>query len=147
MQCTEFTHKSRYSCDANGSVQFLFQNLKPSLVNAVRLKGSVKPISVLTTGLPTSEDITHVDLKFLKAPPLVRKQRNELFIGVFSTGNNFDRRMAVRRSWMQFEAVRSGNVTVRFFVGQVYFGFKEKFFLMNLIVAKFAYVCVVYMML
>lgn len=94
------------------------QNLKPSLVNAVRLKGSVKPISVLSTGLPTSEDITHVDLKFLKAPPLVRKQRNELFIGVFSTGNNFDRRMAVRRSWMQFEAVRSGNVTVRFFVGQ-----------------------------
>lgn len=94
------------------------QNLKPSLVNSVRLKGSVKPISILATGLPTSEDITHVDLKFLKAPPLVRKQRNELFIGVFSTGNNFDRRMAVRRSWMQYEAVRSGNVTVRFFVGQ-----------------------------
>lgn len=94
------------------------QNLKPSLVNAVRLKGSVKPISVLATGLPTSEDIAHVDLKFLKAPPLVRKQKNELFIGVFSTGNNFDRRMAVRRSWMQFEEVRSGNVTVRFFVGQ-----------------------------
>ncbi|KAI5059483.1 hypothetical protein GOP47_0025802 [Adiantum capillus-veneris] len=94
------------------------QNLKPSLVNAVRLKGSVKPISILATGLPTSEDITHVDLKFLKAPPLVRKQRNELFIGVFSTGNNFDRRMAVRRSWMQYEAVRSGKVTVRFFVGQ-----------------------------
>eukprot|EP00250_Pteridium_aquilinum_P011658 c20220_g1_i1 orf=381-2360(-) len=94
------------------------QNLKPSLVNAVRLRGSVKPISVLATGLPTSEDIAHVDLKFLKAPPLVRKQRNELFIGVFSTGNNFDRRMAVRRSWMQYEAVRSGNVTVRFFVGQ-----------------------------
>ncbi|MCO5611185.1 hypothetical protein L7F22_065435 [Adiantum nelumboides] len=95
------------------------QNLKPSLVNAVRLKGSVKPISILATRLPTSEDITHVDLKFLKAPPFVRKQCNELFIGVFSTGNNFDRRMAVRRSWMQYEAVRLGKVTVRFFVGQV----------------------------
>ncbi|KAH7306432.1 hypothetical protein KP509_22G011500 [Ceratopteris richardii] len=94
------------------------QNLKPSLVNAVRLKGSVRPISVFATGLPSSEDITQVDLKFLKAPPFVRKQRNELFVGVFSTGNNFDRRMAVRRSWMQYDAVRSGNVTVRFFVGQ-----------------------------
>lgn len=94
------------------------QNLKPSLVNGVRLKGSVKPISILATGLPASEDVTHVDLKFLKAPPLAQKQRKELFVGVFSTGNNFDRRMAVRRSWMQYETVRSGNVTVRFFVGQ-----------------------------
>ena len=89
------------------------------MVGGVRLKGSIKTISILATGLPASEDVTHADLEFLKAPPLRAKQRNELFIGVFSTGNNFDRRMAVRRTWMQYESVRSGNVTVRFFVGQV----------------------------
>ena len=96
-----------------------FQNLKPSLVSGIRLKGSVKTISILATGLPASEDVTHADLEFLKAPLLRPKQQNKLFIGVFSTGNNFDRRMAVRRTWMQYESVRSGNVTVRFFVGQV----------------------------
>lgn len=95
------------------------QNLEPSLANFVRLKGGVKPFSIIATGLPASEDVAQVlDLEFLKAPPLASKQRSELFIGVFSTGNNFDRRMAVRRSWMQYEAVRSGLVTVRFFVGQ-----------------------------
>ena len=43
----------------------------------------------------------------------------DLFIGIFSTANNFKRRMAVRRTWMQYDAVRSGKVVVRFFVGLV----------------------------
>ena len=85
----------------------------------MRLEGSVTPISILSTGLPTSEDISQIGLELLKAPRLPHKKTNELFIGVFSTANNFDRRMAVRRSWMQYEDVCSGKVTVRFFVGQV----------------------------
>ena len=101
------------------TISFGVQNLNPSLVNNVRLKGNVKPISILSTNLPTLEDIADVGLEFLEAPRLLPKRRTKLFIGVFSTANNFDRRMAVRRSWMQYETVRSGDVTVRFFVGQV----------------------------
>lgn len=77
-------------------------------------------ISVLASGLPTSEDSEHViDLEALKSPPLSSQKALDLFIGVFSTANNFKRRMAVRRTWMQYPAVRSGAVAVRFFVGLV----------------------------
>ncbi|GJN21418.1 hypothetical protein PR202_gb08890 [Eleusine coracana subsp. coracana] len=41
----------------------------------------------------------------------------DLLIGIFSTANNFKRRMAIRRTWMQYDAVRQGVVAVRFFVG------------------------------
>eukprot|EP00249_Psilotum_nudum_P006068 c19435_g1_i1 orf=620-2593(-) len=94
------------------------QNLEPSLVANVRLNGGLRLVSLMANGLPYSEDITKVvDLELLRAPSLSSKKKRWLFVGVFSTGNNFDRRMAVRRSWMQFEAVRKGIVTVRFFVG------------------------------
>ena len=57
-------------------------------------------------------------VELLKAPALPKK-RIFLLIGVFSTGNNFKRRMALRRTWMQYESVRSGEVAVRFFTGLV----------------------------
>uniref|UniRef100_A0A2P2MKB0 Hexosyltransferase n=1 Tax=Rhizophora mucronata TaxID=61149 RepID=A0A2P2MKB0_RHIMU len=92
--------------------------LEPWLVSEVRISGDLKLISVVTSGLPTSEESEHaVDLAALKAPPLSLKKPLDLFIGVFSTANNFKRRMAVRRTWMQYAAVRSGAVAVRFFVG------------------------------
>ena len=79
-------------------------------------------ISVLASGLPTSEDSEHIiDLESIKAPPIPSQRPLELFTGVFSTANNFKRRMAVRRTWMQYPAVRSGAVAVRFFVGLVSF--------------------------
>ncbi|MCL7033344.1 hypothetical protein MKW94_020347 [Papaver nudicaule] len=93
------------------------ESLEPWLVSEVRISGDLKLVSVLASGLPISEDLDHiVDLEALRAPPLPRKSL-EIFIGVFSTANNFKRRMAVRRSWMQYDAVRSGAVAVRFFVG------------------------------
>ncbi|KAL5553778.1 hypothetical protein UlMin_041179 [Ulmus minor] len=92
--------------------------LEPWLVSEVRIGGDLKLISVLASGLPTSEDSEHIiDLEELKSPPLSLQKRLDLFIGVFSTANNFKRRMAVRRTWMQYPAVRSGAVAVRFFVG------------------------------
>lgn len=92
--------------------------LEPWLVNEVRIAGDIKLISVLSSGLPTSEDLEHiVDIEDLKAPPLPPHRQLNLFIGVFSTTNNFKRRMAVRRTWMQYGPVRSGMVAVRFFVG------------------------------
>ncbi|KAJ4960318.1 hypothetical protein NE237_020228 [Protea cynaroides] len=94
------------------------ENLEPWLVSELRISGDLKLISVLASGLPTSEDLDHiVDLEALKAAPLPHKKTLDLFIGIFSTANNFKRRMAVRRTWMQYSAVRSGAVAVRFFVG------------------------------
>ncbi|KAK9675917.1 hypothetical protein RND81_11G041400 [Saponaria officinalis] len=94
------------------------ETLEPWLISEVRISGDVKVISVLASGLPTSEDLEHVrDLDVLKAVPMQYGQPIDLFIGVFSTANNFKRRMAVRRTWMQYPQVRSGTVAVRFFVG------------------------------
>ena len=98
------------------------QTLEPWLVSEVRISGDLNLISVVASGLPTSEDSEHaVDLEVLKSVPLSPKRTLDLFIGVFSTANNFKRRMAVRRTWMQYAAVRSGAVAVRFFVGLVRF--------------------------
>ncbi|XVF14274.1 hypothetical protein REPUB_Repub09cG0044600 [Reevesia pubescens] len=94
------------------------EGLEPWLVTEVRISGDMKLTSVLASGLPTSEDLEHInDLDALRVVPLSPQQPLDLFIGVFSTANNFKRRMAVRRSWMQYPAVKSGAVAVRFFVG------------------------------
>lgn len=75
---------------------------------------------MLASGLPTSEGLDEiVDLEELRSVPLPLHHRLDLFIGVFSTANNFKRRMAVRRAWMQYPAVKAGAVAVRFFVGLV----------------------------
>lgn len=93
------------------------QKLDPWLVSDVKLKGGLDIISIVAKGLPTTKDLSiDIDIGLLRAPPLSRK-RLELLIGVFSTANNFDRRMALRRSWMQYKAVRKGDVAVRFFIG------------------------------
>ncbi|KAH9773918.1 Beta-1,3-galactosyltransferase GALT1 [Citrus sinensis] len=98
------------------------ETLEPWLVNEVRISGDLKLISVLASGLPTSEDSEHTtDLEALRSYPLSLHKPVDLFIGVFSTANNFKRRMAVRRTWMQYTEVRSGTVAVRFFVGLVSF--------------------------
>ncbi|KAF2298855.1 hypothetical protein GH714_028343 [Hevea brasiliensis] len=94
------------------------ETLEPWLVSEVRISGDLKLISVVASGLPTSEDSERtVDLEALKSVPLSPRKPPHLFIGVFSTANNFKRRMAVRRTWMQYAPVRSGTVAVRFFVG------------------------------
>ncbi|KAK9075623.1 hypothetical protein SSX86_003949 [Deinandra increscens subsp. villosa] len=95
------------------------ERLEPWLVSGVRVKGGLRIISALAIGLPVSEDIELVgDVEDLKAPLMPNQsKRLLLLIGVFSSGNNFKRRMALRRSWMQYEAVRSGVVAVRFFIG------------------------------
>lgn len=96
------------------------QTLEPWLVSEVRIAGDIKLVSVVASGLPTSEDSDHIiDLESLKSPSIPPKKKIDLFIGVFSTANNFKRRMAVRRTWMQYAAVKSGQVAVRFFVGLV----------------------------
>ncbi|KAI3459180.1 hypothetical protein Pfo_015843 [Paulownia fortunei] len=93
------------------------ERLEPWLVNRVNVKGGLTIVSVLAKGLPVAEDVDLVaDAQQLKATSLSNK-RLLLLIGVFSSGNNFERRMALRRTWMQYDAVRSGDVAVRFFIG------------------------------
>ncbi|XP_034707679.1 beta-1,3-galactosyltransferase GALT1-like isoform X1 [Vitis riparia] len=105
--------------DGKHTTSFAYrESLEPWLVSEVRISGDIKLISVVASGLPTSEDLEHiVDLETLRSVPVPPRQPVDLFIGVFSTANNFKRRMAVRRTWMQYLAVRSGAVAVRFFVG------------------------------
>lgn len=107
------------SVDGKHITSFAYrESLEPWLISEVRISGDLKLISVLASGLPTSEDLEHViDLETLKSSPTPLHKDVELFIGVFSTANNFKRRMAVRRTWMQYDVVRSGAVAVRFFVG------------------------------
>ncbi|CAI0626415.1 unnamed protein product [Linum tenue] len=91
--------------------------LEPWSVNRVKVSGSLSILSVLAKGLPVPEDHDLLaDVDQLKSPPLAKK-RLVMLVGIFSTGNNFQRRMALRKSWMQYEAVRSGKVAVRFFIG------------------------------
>lgn len=105
--------------DGKHITSFAFrETLEPWLVSEVTISGDLKLVSVVASGLPTSEDLDHIiDLEALKSAPLPPRKQLNLFIGVFSTANNFKRRMAVRRTWMQYAAVRSGEVAVRFFVG------------------------------
>lgn len=107
------------SVDGKHTTSFAFrENLEPWLVNEVKISEHLKLISVVASGLPTLEDLEHIDdLEVLKATPILSHKPLDLLVGVFSTANNFKRRMAVRRSWMQYPAVRSGAVAVRFFVG------------------------------
>ncbi|KAL8518699.1 hypothetical protein ACS0TY_009883 [Phlomoides rotata] len=107
------------SVDGKHTTSFAFrETLEPWLVNEVRISGDMNLISVVASGLPTSEDLEHIiDLEDLKAVPIPPGRQLNLFVGIFSTANNFKRRMAVRRSWMQYPQVRSGQVAVRFFVG------------------------------
>ncbi|KAL6547103.1 Beta-1,3-galactosyltransferase galt1 [Orobanche minor] len=105
--------------DGKHITSFAFrETLEPWLVSEVRISGDINLISVVASGLPTSEDFEHIiDLEALKAVSISPRKQLNLFIGIFSTTNNFKRRMAVRRSWMQYPEIRSGHVVVRFFVG------------------------------
>ena len=95
------------------------QKLEPWSVSGVKLAGGLDLLSAFAKGLPVPEDHDLIfNSKLLKAPVTSRK-RLIMLVGVFSTGNNFERRMALRRSWMQFEDVRTGDVAVRFFIGLV----------------------------
>ncbi|XP_027359918.1 beta-1,3-galactosyltransferase GALT1 [Abrus precatorius] len=113
------TEGIQMTVDGKHITSFAFrETLEPWLVSEIKISGDLKLISILASGLPTSEDSEHIiDLESLKSSPISAQTPLDLFIGVFSTANNFKRRMAVRRTWMQYNAVRSNMTAVRFFVG------------------------------
>uniref|UniRef100_A0A6N2N3C3 Galectin domain-containing protein n=1 Tax=Salix viminalis TaxID=40686 RepID=A0A6N2N3C3_SALVM len=84
------------------------------------LNGDVDVQSVFAASLPASHPSfapqQHLEMfKKWQAPPLPNGQP-ELFIGVLSAGNHFAERMAVRKTWMQHELIRSSKIVARFFV-------------------------------
>lgn len=87
------------------------------------IKGDVDVDSVYATCLPTShpsfspQRVLEMSAKW-KAPPLSRSPIR-LFIGILSATNHFAERMAVRKTWMQSQAIKSMDVVVRFFVALV----------------------------
>jgi len=92
--------------------------LEPWFGTEVRISGDFELASVIASGLPTSEDLgSSFDLETLKSSHISDGKDLDLLIGIFSTANNFKRRMVIRRTWMQYDAVRNGTVAVRFFVG------------------------------
>ncbi|XP_010255835.1 PREDICTED: hydroxyproline O-galactosyltransferase GALT6-like [Nelumbo nucifera] len=84
------------------------------------LNGDVNVHSIVAASLPTAhpsyamQKLLEMSTKW-KAPPLPEGPV-ELFIGILSAGNHFAERMAVRKSWMQSELIKSSNVVARFFV-------------------------------
>ncbi|PPR91087.1 hypothetical protein GOBAR_AA29591 [Gossypium barbadense] len=90
------------------------------------LNGDIDVHAVFASSLPTSHpsDATQKNLEMSnqwKAPPLP-EQPVDLFIGILSAGNHFAERMAIRKSWMQHNLVKSSIVHVRFFVAVNFFG-------------------------
>jgi hypothetical protein len=84
------------------------------------LNGDIDVQSVFAASLPTSHPSyapqRHLELSDKWKAPRVSEQPVELFIGILSAGNHFAERMAVRKSWMQHNLVKSSNVVTRFFV-------------------------------
>ncbi|CAN4088179.1 unnamed protein product [Withania somnifera] len=84
------------------------------------LNGDIDVDSVFAASLPATHPNfapqRHLDMSNIwKAPPLV-DQPVDMFIGILSAGNHFAERMAIRRSWMRNQLIRSSNVVARFFV-------------------------------
>ncbi|KAK0588006.1 hypothetical protein LWI29_032736 [Acer saccharum] len=84
------------------------------------LSGDIDIHSIYAASLPTSHPSfapqRHLEMSSRwQAPPLL-EMPVELFIGILSAGNHFTERMAVRKSWMQHNLVKSSNVVARFFV-------------------------------
>ncbi|KAF6167457.1 hypothetical protein GIB67_031658 [Kingdonia uniflora] len=94
------------------------------------IKGDVDVHSVYATSLPTShpsfslQRVLEMSEKW-KAQPLPQSPV-QLFIGILSATNHFAERMAVRKTWMQSDAVKSLNAVARFFVA-LYSGYGHNY--------------------
>ncbi|KAH6756379.1 Galactosyltransferase family protein [Perilla frutescens var. hirtella] len=84
------------------------------------ISGDIEVHSIVVAGLPTSHPSTaprkHLDMSVQWKAPSLPTEPVDLFIGILSAGNHFAERMAVRKSWMQYDLVKSANVVARFFL-------------------------------
>ncbi|KAF6157305.1 hypothetical protein GIB67_004243 [Kingdonia uniflora] len=84
------------------------------------LNGDIEVQSVVAASLPSSHPSyapqMHLEMATRWQAPPLPDGPVELFIGILSAGNHFAERMAVRKSWMQSELIKSSKVVSRFFV-------------------------------
>lgn len=84
------------------------------------LTGDIDVHSIVVAALPTSHPSTaprkHLDMSVKWKAPRLPTEPVDLFIGILSAGNHFAERMAVRKSWMQYDLVKSANVVTHFFL-------------------------------
>ncbi|KAK8953548.1 putative beta-1,3-galactosyltransferase 20 [Platanthera guangdongensis] len=84
------------------------------------IKGNVDVHSVFATSLPQShpsfsrQKVLELSETWKSSP--LPQHPIELFIGILSSTNHFAERMAVRKTWMQYSAIKLSNVVARFFV-------------------------------
>eukprot|EP00897_Mesotaenium_endlicherianum_P001022 jgi/Mesen1/10920/ME000095S10257 len=84
----------------------------------VHIGGDIQVDAVFATSLPSSPPARHAVLESsdkLKAPAL-KEGAVKMFIGILSASNHFEERLAVRKTWLQYPMVRTGDVIARFFV-------------------------------
>ncbi|PWA34308.1 galactosyltransferase family protein [Artemisia annua] len=84
------------------------------------LNGDIEVTAVFAASLPSTHPSfapqRHLEMSDKwKAPPLPEGPI-DMFIGILSAGNHFAERMAVRKSWMQHNLIKSSHVVARFFV-------------------------------
>ncbi|GAB2289569.1 Hydroxyproline O-galactosyltransferase galt6 [Dionaea muscipula] len=84
------------------------------------VNGDVDVHSVIAASLPSSHPSfapkKQLEMSSEWQAPSLPLGPVELFIGILSAGNHFAERMAVRKSWMQHNLIKSSKVVARFFV-------------------------------
>ncbi|KAG9449633.1 hypothetical protein H6P81_009598 [Aristolochia fimbriata] len=84
------------------------------------LNGDLEVHSIFAASLPTSHPSfapqRHLEMSTRWQAPPLPDGPVELFVGILSAGNHFAERMAVRKSWLQYNQIKSSNVVARFFV-------------------------------
>ncbi|KAI0497575.1 hypothetical protein KFK09_020806 [Dendrobium nobile] len=84
------------------------------------IKGDIEVHSVFASSLPDShpsfspQQVLELSESWKSSP--LPEHPIELFIGILSATNHFAERMAIRRTWMQYSAIKLSNVVARFFV-------------------------------
>ncbi|XP_020575109.1 hydroxyproline O-galactosyltransferase GALT2-like [Phalaenopsis equestris] len=87
---------------------------------SIAIKGNVDVHSVFASSLPSShpsfsrQQVLELSESWKSGP--LPKQPIVLFVGILSAANHFAERMAIRRTWMQYSAIKLSNVVARFFV-------------------------------
>lgn len=93
------------------------------------LNGDVDVHSIFATSLPTAHPSfapqKHLEMSDKWRAPALPIGQVDLFIGILSAGNHFAERMAVRKTWMQHNSIKSSSVVARFFVALVHKNFPD----------------------
>ncbi|KAL6579972.1 Hydroxyproline O-galactosyltransferase galt5 [Orobanche minor] len=81
------------------------------------ITGDIDAVSIFAASLPTVIiPHKHLELSDRLRAPSIPDGPVELFIGIISSANHFSERMAVRKSWMQYELIKSSRVVVVRFI-------------------------------